>query len=116
LTERSSQAWGKAAYVPYPKTKFAFEALTEHELLSRATRELLIAQIVVSQELCLHAPILVAEKKPGETATLLRALAKAMSAAANSFGQIGGFRTGCRDERISAPHEDGARLTSIVTG
>jgi hypothetical protein len=70
-----------------------FETLTEHELLRRATRELLIAQIVVGEELCLHAPLLVAEKT-AETATLLRALAKAMCAATKAFGPIGGFRTG----------------------
>jgi hypothetical protein len=72
-----------------------FQGLTEHELLRRATRLLLIAQIVVSEELCLHAPILVPEKT-AETATLLRALAKAMSAATNAFGPIGGFRTGAQ--------------------
>jgi hypothetical protein len=70
-----------------------FEGLTEQELLRRATRLLLIAQIVVSEEFCLHAPILVSEKT-AETATLLRALAKAMSAATNSFGQIGASRMG----------------------
>ena len=66
-----------------------FEGLTEHELLRRATRQLLIAQIVVAEVLCLHAPMLVAEKT-AETATLLRALGKAMSAATNAFGQIDG--------------------------
>jgi hypothetical protein len=58
----------------YAKGNERFEGLTEHELLRRATRELLIAQIVVAEELCLHAPMLVAERT-AETATLLRALA-----------------------------------------
>ena len=35
-----------------------FEGLTEQELLRRATRELLIAQIVVAEVFCLHAPML----------------------------------------------------------
>jgi hypothetical protein len=77
----------------HPKGDERFETLTEHELLRRATRELLIAQIVVGEELCLHAPRLVAEKT-AETASLLRALAKAMSAATKAFGPIDGFRTG----------------------
>jgi hypothetical protein len=66
-----------------------FEVLTEQELLRWATRELLIAQIIVAEVFCLHAPTLVAEKT-GETAMLLRALGKAMSAATNSFRRIDG--------------------------
>jgi hypothetical protein len=85
----------------YVKGNQRFEGLTDNELLRRATRQLLIAQIVVAEVLCLHAPILVAEKT-AETATLLRALGKAMSAATNSFGQIGASREGRSDERISA--------------
>jgi hypothetical protein len=64
-----------------------FEGLTDQELLRRATRELLIALIVVAEVFRLHAYMLV-PKKIGETATLLRALGKAMSAATNSFGRI----------------------------
>jgi hypothetical protein len=64
-----------------------FDGLTEQELLRRATRELLIALIVVAEVFRLHAHMLV-PKKIGETATLLRALGKAMSAATNSFGRI----------------------------
>jgi hypothetical protein len=54
-----------------------FDGLTEQELLRRATRELLIALIVVAEVFRLHAHMLV-PKKIGETATLLRALGKAM--------------------------------------
>jgi hypothetical protein len=64
-----------------------FEGLTEQELVRRATRELLIALIVVAEVFRLHAHMLV-PKKTGETATLLKALGKAMSAATNSFGRI----------------------------
>jgi hypothetical protein len=64
-----------------------FDGLTDQELLRRATRELLIALIVVAEVFRLHAHMLV-PKKIGETATLLRALGKAMSAATNSFGRI----------------------------
>jgi hypothetical protein len=64
-----------------------FDGLTEQELLRRATRELLIALIVVAEVFRLHAHMLV-PKKIGETATLLRALGKAMSAATKSFGRI----------------------------
>jgi hypothetical protein len=75
----------------YAKGNERFEGSTEQELLRRATRELLIAQIVVAEVLCLHAPMLVAEKT-GETAALLRALGKAMRAATNSFGRIDSHR------------------------
>jgi hypothetical protein len=71
-----------------------FEGLTDIELLRLATRQLLIAQIVVAEVLCLHAPMLVVEKT-AETAALLRALGKAMSAATNSFG-IGASRAGAQ--------------------
>ncbi len=64
-----------------------FDGLTEQELLRRATRELLIALIVVAEVFRLHAHMLV-PKRIGETATLLRALGKAMSAATKSFGRI----------------------------
>jgi hypothetical protein len=63
-----------------------FEGLTDQELLRRATRELLIALIVVAEVFRLHAHMLV-PNKIRETATLLRALGKAISAA-NSFGRI----------------------------
>jgi hypothetical protein len=69
-----------------------FEGLTEQELLRRATRELLIALIVVAEVLCLHAHMLV-PKKTRETGTLLKALGKAMSAATNSFGRIEPLRS-----------------------
>jgi hypothetical protein len=42
----------------YAKGNERFEGLTEQELLRRATRELLIAQIVVAEVFCLHAPML----------------------------------------------------------
>jgi hypothetical protein len=61
-----------------------FDGLTEQELLRRATRELLIALIVVAEVFRLPAHMLV-PKKIGETATLLRALGKAMSAATKSL-------------------------------
>jgi hypothetical protein len=64
-----------------------FEGLTDQELLRRATRELLIALIVVAEVFRLHAHMLV-PNKTRETATLLRALGKAMSAATKSFGRI----------------------------
>src|ERR1700722_15021711 len=64
-----------------------FDGLTDQELLRRATRELLIALIVVAEGFRLHAHMLV-PKKIGETATLLRALGKAMSAATKSFAAL----------------------------
>jgi hypothetical protein len=57
----------------YAKGNERFDGLTEQELLRRATREMLIALIVVAEVLRLHAHMLV-PKKTGETATLLRAL------------------------------------------
>jgi hypothetical protein len=62
-------------------------SLSDRGLLRTAARELCITNILVSQELRCHLPMLVA-RKTIETGVLLRALSGAVSAAAAAFGEV----------------------------
>jgi hypothetical protein len=61
------------------------DGLSEHEVLRRSARELCISTILVCDQFQECASTLVAES-PAETAVLLRALCRALPAAAAAYG------------------------------
>jgi len=69
------------------KAREELDGLTDRELLRRATRELLVIQIIVAEEVSRRSTFLIGEKI-AETALLLRALSSAIGAAAAAFEQV----------------------------
>jgi len=63
------------------------EQLSDAQLLTRAARELAIAQIIVSRALVDQVHVLIPEK-PGETRVLLVSLGRCLKAITDAFRQV----------------------------